>query len=67
MVEQRGGVVQDVAVELAEGDDELGGVAQWVVDGDEVCGEVGAGTPEDLANKHISWARNAVVRVYVRQ
>lgn len=48
VVEQRGSVVQDVAVELAKGDDELGRVAQRVVNGDEVGGEEGAGAPEDL-------------------
>jgi len=35
VVEHGGGVVQDVAVELAEGDDELEGVAHGVVVGDE--------------------------------
>jgi hypothetical protein len=48
VVEERGGVIEYVAVELAERDDELGGVAKRVVDGDEVGGEEGAGAPEDL-------------------
>ena len=48
VVEQRGRVVENVAVELAQRDDELQGVAQGVVDGDEVGGEEGEGTPEGL-------------------
>jgi hypothetical protein len=48
VVEERSRVVQDIAVELTERDNELGAVAQGVVDGDEVGGEEGAGAPEDL-------------------
>jgi len=48
VVKQGSGVVEDVAVELAERDDELGRVAERVVDGDEVGGEEGARAPEDL-------------------
>lgn len=48
VVEERGSVVQDIAVKLAERDDELGRVAAGVVDGDEVGGEEGTGPPEDL-------------------
>ena len=48
VVEQRGRVVEDVTVELAQRDDELQGVAQGVVHGDEVGGEEGEGSPEGL-------------------
>ena len=48
MVEERGSIVQYVAVELAERDDELGRVAERVVDGDEVGAEEGTGAPEYL-------------------
>lgn len=48
MVEERGRVVENVTVELAQRDDELQRVAQRVVDGDEVGGEEGEGTPEGL-------------------
>jgi hypothetical protein len=48
VVEERGRVVENVTVELAQRDDELQRVAQRVVDGDEVGGEEGEGTPEGL-------------------
>lgn len=48
VVEKRGSIVQYVAVELAERDDELGRVAERVVDGDEVGAEEGTGAPEYL-------------------
>jgi hypothetical protein len=48
VVKERSGVVQDVAVELAERDNELGRVAERVVDGDEVGSQKGAGAPEYL-------------------
>ena len=49
MVEERGGVVQDVAVELAERDDELQRVAERVVDSNQVGGEEGERSPEGLS------------------
>jgi hypothetical protein len=51
VVEQGRSVVQYVAVELAERDDELGGVAEGVVDGDEIGGEEGTRAPEDLLER----------------
>jgi hypothetical protein len=48
VVEQRSCVVQDVAVELAERDDELEGVAQRMVNSDEVGCNEGEGSPEGL-------------------
>jgi hypothetical protein len=48
VVEHGGGVVEDVAVELAEGDDELERVAQGVVVSDERGGDEGEGAPEGL-------------------
>lgn len=48
MVEKRGRVVQDVAVELAKRDNELGRVAERVVDGDEVGSQEGARAPKYL-------------------
>jgi hypothetical protein len=51
VVEQGRSVVQYVAVELTERDDELGGVAEGVVDGDEVGGEEGTRAPEDLLER----------------
>ena len=52
MIEKRGGVVQYVAVELTERDDELGRVAKGVVNGDEVCSEERTGAPEYLYNTY---------------
>jgi hypothetical protein len=49
VVEHGGGIVEDVAVELAERDDELEGVAEGVVVGDERGGHEGQRTPEGLA------------------
>lgn len=48
VVEQGRRVIQDVAVELAERDNELERVAERVVDGDQVGGDEGEGSPEGL-------------------
>jgi hypothetical protein len=48
VVEHGGGVVEDVAVELAERDDELERVADGVVVGDEAGGDEGERAPECL-------------------
>lgn len=48
VIEERGGVIQHVAVELTERDDELGRVPKRVIDGDEVCGEERTRAPEYL-------------------
>ena len=48
MVEERGCVVEHIAVELSERDDELSRVSERVVDGDEVGSDEGTGAPEDL-------------------
>lgn len=53
MVEHGGGVVEDVTVELAERDDELEGVAEGVVVGDEASANEREGTPEGLSNVSI--------------
>merc|ERR1712226_1617792 len=45
VVKERSGVVQDVAVELAERDNELGWVSEWVVDRNEVGSQEGARSP----------------------
>jgi hypothetical protein len=49
VVEQRGCVVQDIAVELTERDNELERVAQRVVNGNEVGSDEGEGSPEGLS------------------
>jgi hypothetical protein len=49
MIEHGGCVVENVAVELTEGDDELEGVAERVVVGDETGGDEGKGAPEGLS------------------
>jgi hypothetical protein len=49
MVEHGGCVVKNVAIELAERDDELERVAEGVVVGDETGGDEGEGTPEGLS------------------
>jgi hypothetical protein len=51
VVEHGGSVVEDVAVELAERDDELEGVAEGVVVGDEAGANEREGTPEGLSGK----------------
>lgn len=48
MVEHAGGVVEDVAVELAQGDDDLQGVTQGAVHCDHVCHEERERSPADL-------------------
>jgi hypothetical protein len=49
VVEHGGCIVENVAVELAERDDELEGVAEGVVVGDKTGGDEGEGTPEGLS------------------
>lgn len=48
MVEHAGGVVEDVAVELAQRDDDLQGVTQGAVRCDHVCHEERERSPADL-------------------
>lgn len=68
MVEERGGVVEHITVELAERNNELEGVAERVIDGDEIGGDEGAGAPKDLEEGDESWMRNkGGNRVNVRQ
>lgn len=48
VVEHGGCIVEHIAVELAERDDELEGVAQGMIVGDQAGGDEGAGPPESL-------------------
>lgn len=48
MIEHASSIVQDVAVELPEGNDDLEGVPERVVDGDKSGGHEGHWAPEDL-------------------
>lgn len=50
LLERADGIVQDVAVQLAQADDELEGVAQRVVDNDEVDAEEGHWAPENSSD-----------------
>lgn len=50
VVKHAGGIVEDVSVYLAQGDDHLEGMAQRMVDGDEICKEEAQRPPADLSS-----------------
>jgi hypothetical protein len=50
LLERADGVVQDVTIQLAQADDELEGMAQRMVDNDEVDAEEGHWAPEDSSD-----------------
>lgn len=53
VVEERGCVVENVAIELAQRDDKLQGIAQRVVDSNEIGGEEGERAPESLQTRSV--------------
>ena len=59
MVEQRGRVVQNIAVELTERDDQLQGVAERVVDGDQIGGDEGERAPKGLSTVSVEGKKHA--------
>lgn len=49
VVEHASGIVEDVSVYLAQGDNHLEGMAQRVVDGNKVCEQETQWAPADLS------------------